>query len=110
MISNFIKTSTQSLIIKKTELVINIANPYSNILNKTLYNVAGIIINNQNDLLKRLTSHTIILNTLVLISSIYGITLNIPHKDRHLVFFLSVTLSIIFLGFAIRKYAKKVRR
>ena len=61
---------------------------YTNILSSTLDAFASIISNNQNIVLKRLTSITIILQFPVLIASIYG--MNVPilisTADTHFIF------------------------
>ena len=97
-------------LIVETSQALEMANTYTNILNSTLDAFASIISNNQNDVLKRLTTLTIILSVPVLIASIYGMNVPIPYKDSHMAFWLPVILSIIILGFVIWNYAKRIKR
>jgi len=97
-------------LIVETSQALEMANTYTNILNSTLDAFASIISNNQNDVLKRLTTLTIFLSVPVLIASIYGMNVPIPYKESHMAFWLPVILSIIILGFVIWNYAKRYRR
>ncbi|MFM6925361.1 MAG: magnesium transporter CorA family protein [Ferruginibacter sp.] len=97
-------------LIVETSQALEMANTYTNILNRTLDAFASIISNNQNDVLKRLTTLTIFLSVPVLIASIYGMNVPIPYKDSHMAFWLPVILSIIILGFVIWNYAKRYRK
>lgn len=97
-------------LIVETSQALEMANTYTNILNSTLDAFASIISNNQNEVLKRLTTLTIFLSIPVLIASIYGMNVPIPYKDSHMAFWLPVILSIIILGFVIWNYAKRFRR
>ena len=97
-------------LIVETSQALEMANTYTNILNSTLDAFASIISNNQNDVLKRLTTLTIFLSVPVLIASIYGMNVPIPYKESHMAFWLPVILSIIILGFVIWNYAKRIKR
>ena len=97
-------------LIVETSQALEMANTYTNILNSTLDAFASIISNNQNAVLKRLTTLTIFLSVPVLIASIYGMNVPIPYSDSHMAFWLQVILSIIILGFVIWNYAKRYRR
>jgi magnesium transporter len=97
-------------LIVETSQALEMANTYTNILNSTLDAFASIISNNQNAVLKRLTTLTIFLSVPVLIASIYGMNVPIPNSDSHMAFWLPVILSIIILGFVIWNYAKRIRR
>ena len=97
-------------LIVETSQALEMANTYTNILNSTLDAFASIISNNQNAVLKRLTTLTIFLSVPVLIASIYGMNVPIPYSDSHMAFWLPVILSIIILGFVIWNYAKRIRR
>ena len=97
-------------LIVETSQALEMANTYTNILNSTLDAFASIISNNQNDVLKRLTTLTIFLSVPVLIASIYGMNVPIPYKDSHSAFWLPVILSIIILGFVIWNYVKRARK
>jgi len=97
-------------LIVETSQALEMANTYTNILNSTLDAFASIISNNQNDVLKRLTTLTIFLSVPVLIASIYGMNVPIPYKESHMAFWLPVILSVIILGFVIWNYAKRYKR
>ena len=97
-------------LIVETSQALEMAKTYTNILNSTLDAFASIISNNQNAVLKRLTTLTIFLSVPVLIASIYGMNVPIPYSDSHMAFWLPVILSIIILGFVIWNYAKRYRR
>ena len=97
-------------LIVETSQALEMANTYTNILNSTLDAFASIISNNQNEVLKRLTTLTIFLSVPVLIASIYGMNVPIPYGDSHLAFWLPVVLSIIILAFVVWNYAKRIRR
>ncbi len=97
-------------LIVETSQALEMANTYTNILNSTLDAFASIISNNQNEVLKRLTTLTIFLSVPVLIASIYGMNVPIPYKDSHLAFWLPVALSMIILAFTVWNYAKRIRK
>jgi magnesium transporter len=81
---------------------LEMANIYSNILGSTLDAFAGIIANNQNEVLKRLSVITIVLTLPVLVASIYGMNVPIPYQDSKLAFYMPVGLSLIislFIGY-----------
>ncbi len=97
-------------LIVETSQALEMANTYTNILNSTLDAFASIISNNQNEVLKRLTTLTIFLSVPVLIASIYGMNVPIPYKESHLAFWLPVALSFIILAFTVWNYAKRIRK
>jgi len=97
-------------LIVETSQALEMANTYTTILNSTLDAFASIISNNQNDVLKRLTTLTIFLSVPVLIASIYGMNVPIPYKESHMAFWLPVILSVIILAFVVRNYAKRIKR
>ena len=97
-------------LIVETSQALEMATTYTNILNSTLDAFASIISNNQNDVLKRLTTLTIFLSVPVLIASIYGMNVPIPFRDSHMAFWLPVILSVIILGFVIWNYAKRIKK
>lgn len=86
---------------------LEMANIYTNILSSTLDAFASIISNNQNMVLKRLTSITIILQFPVLIASIYGMNVPIPYQTRPHAFYipiiLALTVSIVMGGYFMKK-------
>jgi magnesium transporter len=94
----------------ETSQALEMANTYTNILNSTLDAFASIISNNQNEVLKRLTTLTIFLSVPVLIASIYGMNVPIPYKDTPYAFWAPVILSFIILGFVIYNYYKRLKK
>lgn len=80
---------------------LEMANIYSNILSSTLDAFAGIIANNQNEVLKRLSVITIVLTLPVLVASIYGMNVPIPYQESKLAFYMPIALSVVislFIG------------
>ena len=73
---------------------LEMANIYTNILSSTLDAFASIINNNMNNVLKRLTSITIILSLPALVTGIYGMNVPIPYADSHYAFYIPILLSI----------------
>ena len=73
---------------------LEMANIYTNILSSTLDAFASIINNNMNNVLKRLTSITIILSLPALVTGIYGMNVPIPYSDSHYAFYIPIVLSV----------------
>jgi magnesium transporter len=73
---------------------LEMANIYTNILSSTLDAFASIINNNMNNVLKRLTSITIILSLPALVTGIYGMNVPIPYSNSHYAFYIPILLSI----------------
>ena len=73
---------------------LEMANIYTNILSSTLDAFASIINNNMNNVLKRLTSITIILSLPALVSGIYGMNVPIPGANSHYAFYIPILLSV----------------
>ncbi len=86
---------------------LEMANIYTNILSSTLDAFASIISNNQNMVLKRLTSITIILQFPVLIASIYGMNVPIPYQHQPHAFYipiiLALTVSTVMAAYFLKK-------
>lgn len=97
-------------LIVETSQALEMANTYTNILNSTLDAFASIISNNQNEVLKRLTTLTIFLSIPILIASIYGMNVPIPYSETHYAFWVPVILSIVILGLAVWNYWKRLKR
>ncbi|HSU52167.1 MAG TPA: magnesium transporter CorA family protein [Segetibacter sp.] len=89
---------------------LEMANIYTNILSSTLDAFASIIANNQNEVLKRLTSLTLILTVPTLIASIYGMNTPIPYKNSPYTFWIPVIISFIILIVAGWNYFKRIRK
>ncbi len=97
-------------LIVETSQALEMANTYTNILNSTLDAFASIISNNQNEVLKRLTTLTIFLSIPILIASIYGMNVPIPYKETQYAFWVPVILSIVILALAMWNYWKRFKK
>jgi magnesium transporter len=73
---------------------LEMANIYTNILSSTLDAFASIINNNMNNVLKRLTSITIILSLPALVTGIYGMNVPIPYSTSTHAFYIPLVLSV----------------
>lgn len=82
-------------LIVETSQALEMANTYTNILSSTLDAFASIISNNLNNVLKRLTSITIILSLPALVTSIYGMNVPIPGQDLPHSFYVPIIISLI---------------
>lgn len=81
-------------LIVDTSQALEMANIYTNILSSTLDAFASIISNNLNNVMKRLTSITIILSLPALVTSIYGMNVDIPYSHSRHAFYIPVILSL----------------
>jgi len=81
-------------LIIETSQALEMANIYTNILSSTMDAFASIISNNLNNVMKRLTSITIILSLPILVTSIYGMNVAIPYATTPHAFYIPVVLSI----------------
>jgi magnesium transporter len=82
-------------VIVDTSQALEMANVYTNILSSTLDAFASIISNNLNNVMKRLTSITIILSLPALVTSIYGMNVDIPYSHTPHAFYIPVILSLL---------------
>ena len=82
-------------LIIETSQALEMANIYNNILSSTLDAFASIISNNLNNVMKRLTSITIILSLPLLVTSIYGMNVAIPYANTAHAFYIPVILSVV---------------
>ena len=82
-------------LIVETSQALEMANIYNNILSSTLDAFASIISNNLNNVMKRLTSITIILSLPALVTSIYGMNVEIPYAHTAHAFYIPVVLSLV---------------
>lgn len=73
---------------------LEMANIYTNILSSTLDAFASIISNNLNNVLKRLTSITIIISLPALVTGIYGMNVPIPYATSPHAFYIPIILSV----------------
>jgi magnesium transporter len=95
-ILNFTEEEKEFLndLIVDTSQALEMANVYTNILSSTMDAFASIISNNVNNVMKRLTSITIILSLPILVTSIYGMNVDIPYQHSQHAFYIPVILSI----------------
>jgi magnesium transporter len=103
------KDFLEDLVIE-TSQALETANTYTNILVSTLDAYASIISNNQNQVLKRLSTLTIFLSVPVLIASIYGMNVPLPFQQSHYAFWIPVAVCLIILGFVIVNYIRRNKR
>lgn len=89
---------------------LEMANIYTDILTSTLDAFASIIANNQNEVLKRLTTLTLILTVPTLIASIYGMNTPIPYKNSPYTFWIPVSISFIILLVSALSYYNRIRK
>lgn len=94
----------------ETSQALETANTYTNILSSTLDAFASIISNNQNEVLKRLTTLTIFLSIPVLIASIYGMNVPLPFQHSHYAFWIPVMICFLILGFAMFNYIRRIKK
>lgn len=97
-------------LIIETSQALETANTYTNILSSTLDAFASIISNNQNEVLKRLTTLTIFLSIPVLIASIYGMNVPLPFQGSPYAFWIPVTICFFILGFALYNYLRRLKK
>ena len=86
------------------------AQTYTNILVSTMDAYASIISNNQNVVLKRLSTLTIFLSIPVLIASIYGMNVPLPFQNSTHAFWIPSLISLIILGYAIFYYFRSAKK
>lgn len=82
-------------LIVDTSQALEMANTYTTILSSTLDAFASIISNNLNNILKRLTSITVVLSLPLLITSIYGMNVKLPGEDLPYAFYVPLILSLV---------------
>lgn len=83
----------QDLIVD-TSQALEMANIYTNILSSTMDAFASIISNNQNQVMKRLTSVTVMLQLPTLVASIYGMNVPIPGAHSSFAFYFPILISL----------------
>jgi len=95
-------------LIVETSQALEMANTYTTILSSTLDAFASIISNNLNNVMKRLTSITIIISLPVLVASVYGMNVPIPGQDLPHSFYVPIIISVV-LSVIISAYFMKKR-
>ena len=94
-------------LIVDTSQALEMANTYTNILSSTLDAFASIISNNLNNVMKRLTSITIILSLPVVVTSIYGMNVPIPGQNWPHSFYVPIIISLILAVIISAYFMKK---
>ncbi len=97
-------------LVVETSQALETANTYTNILSSTLDAFASIISNNQNEVLKRLSTITIFLSIPVLIASIYGMNVPVPYQHSVYAYWVPVILSIVILAFVVFNYLRRTKK
>ena len=93
-------------LVVETSQALEMANTYTTILVSSLDAFASIISNNLNNVLKRLTSITIILSLPALVTSIYGMNVPIPGQNWPHSFYVPIIISLV-LSIIISAYFMK---
>jgi len=99
--SNFLKIKDEDKldtlqdIIIENQQALSMSELYSDILNGTMDAFASIISNNLNEIMKRLTSVTIVLMIPTLIASFYGMNVELPYEHHPYSFVIVFSMSII---------------
>ncbi len=94
-------------LVVETSQALETANTYTTILISTLDTFASIISNNQNVVLKRLTTITLFLSIPVLIASIYGMNVPLPFQHSPYAFWVPISISLIILAIVAFKFIKR---
>ena len=81
--------------ITENKQAIEMSKIYSDILNGTMDAYASIISNNLNRVMKFLTSITIVLAIPTMISSFWGMNVNLPFQDNKFGFIIMIVISVI---------------
>ena len=81
--------------ITENKQAIEMSKIYSDILNGTMDAYASIISNNLNGVMKFLTSITIVLAIPTMISSFWGMNVNLPFQDSKLGFLIMILISVV---------------
>jgi magnesium transporter len=111
--TNFLQLSDEEKdfledLVIETSQALETANTYTNILVSTLDAFASIISNNQNEVLKRLTTITLFLSIPVLIASIYGMNVPLPFQNSPFAFWIPIAISLIILAYvAVKFFSRK---
>ena len=94
-------------LVVETSQALETANTYTTILISTLDTFASIISNNQNVVLKRLTTITLFLSIPVLIASIYGMNVPLPFQHSHYAFWVPISISLVILAIVAFKFINR---
>ncbi len=111
--SNFLKIKdeekldTLADIIIENQQALSMSEMYSDILNGTMDAFASIISNNLNEIMKRLTSVTILLTVPMLIASFFGMNVNLPGESHPYAFVFVFGICILISGLMGAYFVKK---
>ena len=94
-------------LVVETSQALETANTYTTILISTLDAFASIISNNQNEVLKRLTTITLFLSIPVLIASIYGMNVPLPFQHSSFAFWIPTSISLVILAIVAFKFINR---
>ena len=94
----------------ETSQALETAQTYTNILSSTMDAYASIISNNQNQVLKRLSTLTIFLSIPVIIASIYGMNVPLPFQDSPFAFWVPLSASLAILAYVLYYFFKQVKK
>ena len=94
-------------LVVETSQALETANTYTTILISTLDTFASIISNNQNVVLKRLTTITLFLSIPVLIASIYGMNVPLPFQHSPYAFWVPISISLVILAIVAFKFINR---
>ncbi len=94
-------------IVIECKQAIEMANIYSNILNVLMNSFAAIISNNLNTVMRLLTTVTLILTFPMIITSFYGMNVNLPFQQSSFVLFFILAVTLIPVSIAIVIFKKR---
>jgi magnesium transporter len=94
-------------VIIENKQAIEMVNIYANIISGLMSTFASLISNNLNNVVKVLTSVTIILMIPTLIASIYGMNIKLPLQDSPIAFILIISLALLFSFVGVIVFRKK---
>lgn len=86
---------------------IEVSKTYSDILNETMDVYASVISNNINDVMKFLTSITIILAVPTLVASIWGMNVPVPFQYNQIGFIILIAISVVITLLTMILFKKK---
>lgn len=94
-------------VLTETMQALEMNNISSNILNQMMDAFASMISNNQNDVVKVLTSVTLVLGLPTLVASFYGMNVDLPFSGHPLAFWSTLALSFVLMLLAILIFRKR---
>ncbi|MBM3144475.1 MAG: magnesium transporter CorA family protein [Chloroflexi bacterium] len=95
-------------VLTENQQAIGMVNIQSNILSSMMDAFASIISNNQNQVIKLLTSFTIVLSFPTIVASFFGMNVSLPLLDAHPVSFFLILLLSLFISLGVALVLKKL--